>query len=52
MTDNTTLTPILLARRFPGVVLLLWFVLRLEPDRDGGRIIESVEVGRERTLPS
>ena len=29
----------------PGVVLL--FVLRLEPDSDGGRIIGSVGIGRE-----
>ena len=32
-----------------GAVLSL-FVLHLEPDSDGGRILESVGVGRKRTL--
>jgi len=35
----------------PEVVWLL-FVLCLEPDIDGGRIIESVGVGHERTFQS
>ena len=38
------------AALIPGIVLLL-FVLHLEPDSDG-RIMESVGVGRERTLQS
>jgi len=35
----------------PGVVLL-FFVLHLEPNSGGGRIIESVGVSREQTLQS
>ena len=38
------------AALIPGIVLL--FVLHLEPDSDGGRMMESVGVGRERTLQS
>jgi hypothetical protein len=39
----------------PGVIVIVLFVLLvllLEPDSDGGRIVESVGVGRKRTLQS
>ena len=39
------------AALIPGIMLLL-FVLHLEPDSDGGRIMESIGVGHERTLQS
>jgi len=55
VTKNTTLTPILFTRRYSfnsrnRVVVIC--DLHLEPDSDGGRIIESVGVGRQRTLQS
>lgn len=49
-----TFTPTLFARdcRFNPKSVCCLFVLRLEPDSDGGQIIESVGVGRKRTLQS
>jgi hypothetical protein len=47
VTDNTTLTPILLVSRFARVVCCCALNLT-----NGGRIIESVGIGRERTLQS